>query len=107
MELDTVPDHLLVLGGGYIGLEFGQLFRRFGSRVTIIQSAGQLLTREDTDIAEEVARILQEDGVEVIWHAKALRVGQSNGLRAARPVDIQIQDNAHRICTRRWPAAFD
>ena len=59
MELDSVPEHLLILGGGYIGLEFGQLFRRFGSRVTIIQSAGQLLTREDPDIADEVAKILR------------------------------------------------
>src|ERR1039457_1833555 len=65
MELDMLPDHLLVLGGGYIGLEFGQLFRRLGSRVTIIQSAAQLLTREDPDIAEEVANILRQDGVEV------------------------------------------
>ena len=64
MELDAVPEHLLILGGGYVGLEFGQLFRRFGSRVTIIQSAGQLLTREDPDIAEEVAKILRQDGVE-------------------------------------------
>src|ERR1019366_10050045 len=66
MELDAVPEHLLVLGGGYIGLEFGQLFCRFGSRVTIVQSAGQLLTREDPDIAEEVARILRQDGVEIV-----------------------------------------
>src|SRR5262249_847839 len=73
MELDTVPDHLLVLGGGYIGLEFGQLFRRFGSRVTIVQSGGQLLAREDSDIAEEVARILQQDSVDIILNAKALR----------------------------------
>ncbi len=51
MELDTVPEHLLVLGGGYVGLEFGQMFRRFGSRVTIVQSGDQLLNREDPDIA--------------------------------------------------------
>src|SRR6266536_408436 len=79
MELDAVPGHLLVLGGGYIGLEFGQLFRRFGSRVTIIQSAGQLLTREDPDIAEEVAKILREDGVGIVLNAKATRVSQANG----------------------------
>ena len=76
MELDTVPDHLLILGGGYIGLEFGQLFRRFGSRVTVIQSAGQLLTREDPDIAGEVAKILQQDGVEVLLKARAIHVRQ-------------------------------
>ena len=76
MELDTVPDHLLILGGGYIGLEFGQLLRRFGSRVTIIQSAGQLLTREDPDIAGEVAKILQQDGVEVLLKARAIHVRQ-------------------------------
>jgi pyruvate/2-oxoglutarate dehydrogenase complex dihydrolipoamide dehydrogenase (E3) component len=79
MELDAVPEHLLVLGGGYIGLEFGQLFRRFGSRVTIVQSAGQLLTREDPDIAEEVAKILQQDGVEILLNAKTTRVNQADG----------------------------
>ena len=55
MELDAVPEHLLVLGGGYVGLEFGQLFRRLGSRVTIVQSGPQLLNREDRDIAERCA----------------------------------------------------
>ncbi|HEY5176009.1 MAG TPA: mercuric reductase [Terriglobales bacterium] len=79
MELDTVPEHLLVLGGGYVGLEFGQMFRRFGSRVTIVQSGGQLLNREDPDIAEEVAKILQQDGVEILLNANANRVSQSDG----------------------------
>ena len=77
MELGAVPDHLLILGGGYIGLEFGQLFRRFGSRVTIVQSAGQLLTREDPDIAEEVTKILRQDGLEIVLGAKARRVEQA------------------------------
>ncbi len=78
MELDTVPEHLLILGGGYIGLEFGQLFRRFGSRVTIVQSDGQLLTGEDPDIAEEIAKILQQDGIEVLLNAKGTRVKKAN-----------------------------
>lgn len=77
MELDAVPDHLLILGGGYIGLEFGQLFRRLGSRVTIVQSARQLLRGEDPDIAEEVAHILQQDGVDVMLNSKATHVEQS------------------------------
>ena len=77
MELDHVPDHLLVLGGGYIGLEFGQLFRRLGSRVTIVQSANQLLTREDPDVAEEVTNIIRQDGVEVVLSARAVRVIQT------------------------------
>jgi pyruvate/2-oxoglutarate dehydrogenase complex dihydrolipoamide dehydrogenase (E3) component len=72
MELDSVPEHLLILGGGYIGLGFG-------SRVTIIQSAGQLLTREDPDVAEEVARILREDGIAIELKAKATRVSRSDG----------------------------
>jgi pyruvate/2-oxoglutarate dehydrogenase complex dihydrolipoamide dehydrogenase (E3) component len=77
MELDAVPDHLLILGGGYIGLEFGQLFRRLGSRVTIVQSARQLLMGEDPDIAEEVAHILQQDGVDVMVNSNATHVEQS------------------------------
>jgi pyruvate/2-oxoglutarate dehydrogenase complex dihydrolipoamide dehydrogenase (E3) component len=77
MELDTVPEHLLVLGGGYIGLEFGQLFRRLGSRVTIVHSRARLLTNEDSDIAEEVAAILKQDAIEVLLNAKAERVTET------------------------------
>jgi pyruvate/2-oxoglutarate dehydrogenase complex dihydrolipoamide dehydrogenase (E3) component len=76
MELEAIPDHLLVLGGGYIGLEFGQLFRRFGSRVTMVQSGRQLLTREDPDVAEEVRKILQQDGIDVLLNAKTTCVEQ-------------------------------
>jgi pyruvate/2-oxoglutarate dehydrogenase complex dihydrolipoamide dehydrogenase (E3) component len=77
MELDRVPEHLLVLGGGYIGLEFGQMFRRFGSRVTIVQRASRLLPREDPDVAEEIAGILAEDGVSVLLEATTTRVQQT------------------------------
>jgi pyruvate/2-oxoglutarate dehydrogenase complex dihydrolipoamide dehydrogenase (E3) component len=79
MELDALPEHLLVLGGGYVGLEFGQMFRRFGSLVTIVQSRGQLLSGEDPDIGQEVAKILQQEGVEVLLKAKAQRLSQSEG----------------------------
>jgi len=79
MELDAVPAHLLILGGGYIGLEFGQLFRRFGSRVTIVESGSQLLKKEDPDVAKEVAKIFQQDGIEVLLNAKAIRVRQAEG----------------------------
>jgi pyruvate/2-oxoglutarate dehydrogenase complex dihydrolipoamide dehydrogenase (E3) component len=77
MELEALPEHLLILGGGYVGLEFGQLFRRLGSRVTIVHSGGQLLTHEDPDIAQEITKILREDGIEIVLKAKANRVSQS------------------------------
>jgi pyruvate/2-oxoglutarate dehydrogenase complex dihydrolipoamide dehydrogenase (E3) component len=79
LELDRVPEHLLVLGGGYVGLEFGQLFRRLGSKVTIVQSGPQLLAREDADVAGEVAKILGEDGVEVLLNARAEHVDRAGG----------------------------
>ena len=85
MELDAVPEHLLVLGGGYIGLEFGQMFRRFGSTVTIVHSRAQLMAHEDADVAEEVARILREDGIEILLSAKAERTGSSG-----RKVQLQV-----------------
>jgi pyruvate/2-oxoglutarate dehydrogenase complex dihydrolipoamide dehydrogenase (E3) component len=77
MELDYLPQHLLVLGGGYIGVEFGQLFRRLGSTVTIIQRGPALLNREDPDIAAAVAQILREDGVTVLLDTDAVRVNQN------------------------------
>jgi pyruvate/2-oxoglutarate dehydrogenase complex dihydrolipoamide dehydrogenase (E3) component len=65
MELGEVPEHLVVLGGGFIGLEFAQMFRRFGAEVTIIERADQIAGREDEDVAEAITRILREDGIAV------------------------------------------
>lgn len=79
MELGEVPEHLLVMGGGYIGLEFGQMFRRFGSRVTIAQHGKQLLTGEDEDIADAIAAILKEDGIEILLEATPHSVSSSDG----------------------------
>jgi pyruvate/2-oxoglutarate dehydrogenase complex dihydrolipoamide dehydrogenase (E3) component len=79
MELAAVPKHLLVLGGGYVGLEFGQLFRRLGSKVTIVHSGGQLLTHEDADVAQEVAAILKQDGIEVLLNANGEGVKKAGG----------------------------
>jgi pyruvate/2-oxoglutarate dehydrogenase complex dihydrolipoamide dehydrogenase (E3) component len=79
MELDQPPQHLLVLGGGYIGLEFGQMFRRFGSRVTIVQRGPRLLAREDADVADAVAEILREDGIEVLLATAALATRSVDG----------------------------
>jgi pyruvate/2-oxoglutarate dehydrogenase complex dihydrolipoamide dehydrogenase (E3) component len=81
MELDIVPKHLLVLGGGYVGLEFGQMFRRFGSQVTIIQRGAHLLSREDDDVADAVADILREDGVEVLLKTTLLHAEQQDNGR--------------------------
>jgi pyruvate/2-oxoglutarate dehydrogenase complex dihydrolipoamide dehydrogenase (E3) component len=78
MELDAVPEHLIVLGGGYVGLEFGHMFRRFGSRVTIVQRRGQVLTREDPDVADKVAQILREDGIELLLNTQAVGVAQGS-----------------------------
>jgi pyruvate/2-oxoglutarate dehydrogenase complex dihydrolipoamide dehydrogenase (E3) component len=83
MELDSVPGHLLVLGGGYVGLEFGQMFRRFGSRVTVVQSGAQLLSGEDADVAAEVLAILKQDGIEVLLNSRGARVIKSS-------TDIQL-----------------
>src|SRR5262249_42155830 len=74
MELDELPEHLVILGGGYIGLEFGQMFRRFGSAVTIIDNASRLLMLEDEDVVDEVAAILRDDGITVLTSATPVRV---------------------------------
>jgi pyruvate/2-oxoglutarate dehydrogenase complex dihydrolipoamide dehydrogenase (E3) component len=76
MELDEVPEHLMVLGGGYVGLEFAQVFRRFGSEVTVVQRGPQLLAREDKDVADAVADVLRDDGIGVLLKTEALHAEQ-------------------------------
>ena len=74
MEQDTVPEHLLILGGGYEAVEFGQMFRRFGSAVTLIERGKHLLSREDEEISQAVESILREDGIAIETGANVVRV---------------------------------
>jgi pyruvate/2-oxoglutarate dehydrogenase complex dihydrolipoamide dehydrogenase (E3) component len=74
MELTEAPEHLVVLGGGYVGLEFGQMFRRFGSAVTVVQHGRHLLGDEDPDVAEEVHSLLQADGIEILLETSAANI---------------------------------
>jgi len=77
MELEELPEHLIVLGSGYIGLEFAQMFRRFGSRVTVIGQSEQILSQQDPDMASAVQTLLERDGIEFLLKAKVLRVERS------------------------------
>jgi len=79
LELDHAPQHLIVLGGGYVGLELAQAFRRFGSRVTIIERGPQLAGREDPDVADEVQRILSDEGIDIFLSAETRRVQGRSG----------------------------
>ncbi|MEW6731135.1 MAG: mercuric reductase [Acidobacteriota bacterium] len=107
MELNTLPDHLIVLGGGYIGLEFAQMFHRFGSQVTIVHRGKQLLSREDEDVAEEVRKILQEDGLEILLERSAIKVEKHNSeiLLTVKSIDgEQILSGSHLlVATGRIP----
>jgi pyruvate/2-oxoglutarate dehydrogenase complex dihydrolipoamide dehydrogenase (E3) component len=79
MELQEIPEHLIVLGGGYIGLEFGQMFRRFGSRVTIIHRGDQLLAREDNDVATALQKALEAEGIGFRLNASTSKVEKQQG----------------------------
>jgi pyruvate/2-oxoglutarate dehydrogenase complex dihydrolipoamide dehydrogenase (E3) component len=79
LELDYVPSHLIVIGGGYAGLELAQAYRRFGSDVTIIESGPQLMGREDIDVSMEMRRLLSDEGIEVVVEAELLRVQRRSG----------------------------
>lgn len=101
MELERLPEHLVILGGGYIGLEFGQMFRRFGSQVTIVQRGERLLTREDADVAEAVATILREDGITLFLNSSARQVERTdeNGIRLTveTPDGERVIDGSHLL----------
>ncbi len=79
MQLSEVPEHLLVLGGGYIGLEFGQMFRRFGSRVTVVHRSDHILPREDADVTQELQKALESEGIDFLLSTQATRVARQDG----------------------------
>lgn len=89
LELETIPQHLLVLGGGYVGLEFAQMFRRFGSEVTVIQSAEAILPNEDDDITTELRRCLESEGIKIHVGAKAIAL---RGTPGSVEVDVGLAD---------------
>jgi len=79
LELDYLPAHLIVLGGGYVGLELAQAYRRFGSRVTVIEHGPQLVSREDSDVANEMQQILAAEGIQLLLSATAFNVHGRSG----------------------------
>ena len=78
MQLTAVPEHLLILGGGYIGLEFGQMFRRFGSRVTVLHTGQQIVPREDPEIAAELQKALEAEGIQFLLNTRTTSVENKN-----------------------------
>src|SRR3989449_8692483 len=83
LELDYLPSHLAVLGGGYVGLEMAQAYRRFGSRVTVIEHGPQIMSREDPDVSEALQRILTDEGIRFLVGAEILRVQGRSGNEVA------------------------
>ena len=83
MNLDSLPRHLIVVGGSYIGLEFGQMFRRFGSEVTIVEMGPRLIQREDEDVSAAIEGIVEREGVNIRLNAKCIRVRNEDGQIAA------------------------
>jgi pyruvate/2-oxoglutarate dehydrogenase complex dihydrolipoamide dehydrogenase (E3) component len=108
LELDYLPSHLIVLGGGYVGLELAQAYRRFGSRVTVMERGPQLMSREDPDVAAEVQRILSDEGIQFLVGAETLdahgRSGEEVILRVrASSGEEQIAGSDILVATGRVP----
>jgi pyruvate/2-oxoglutarate dehydrogenase complex dihydrolipoamide dehydrogenase (E3) component len=112
MEVPDVPEHLLIIGGGYIGLEFGQMFRRYGSRVTVIHRGAQLLSREDSDVVEELQHALEAEGIVFHLNARPVRVEGKSGrsirlLAESRDGSTTIEATHLLVATGRRPNTDD
>ena len=107
MHVDTLPDHLVILGGSYIGLEFAQMYRRFGSRVTVLQRGPRLIGREDADVAEGVRKLLEDEGVTILLGVDSIAVAKSGERVQVRVVSngapIEIDASHFLIATGRRP----
>ncbi len=88
MEVDFLPEHLIIIGGSYIGLEFAQMYRRFGSKVTVVEMADRLIPRDDEDISQAVKEILENEGVDIRVNAECVTVGKDgDGVRVGLSCD--------------------
>ncbi len=90
MEVDVLPEHLVILGGSYIGLEFGQMYRRFGSEVTILEHGAHVISREDEDVSVAIREILESEGIRIVTGAEVAAV-------AARPGGIAVRYTANGV----------
>jgi len=91
MEVDSVPEQLLIVGGSYIGLEFAHMYRRFGSKVTVVEKAPKLLAREDDDVAAEIRAVLEREGIEIRTSAECMALKRKGGRIA---IEMECQDGA-------------
>jgi pyruvate/2-oxoglutarate dehydrogenase complex dihydrolipoamide dehydrogenase (E3) component len=107
MDVDTVPDHLVVLGGSYVALEFSQMYRRFGARVTIVERADRLIARDDEDVSAEIRRILELEGIVVHLGAKAVRVERSGGRLTLVTDTARIEGSHLLVAACRVPNTGD
>ena len=97
MDLDFVPEHLLIIGGSYIGLEFAAMYRRFGARVTVIERSNTLLPREDADVTAGIRAILEGEGVEIRTGAECISLGKSGGGGAGISVALDCGEGARSV----------
>jgi len=95
LDLDYVPEHLLIVGGNYIGLEFGQMFRRFGSKVTILERSGRIVSREDEDVSEELTKILEAEKITILTNVTTNGFKQKKGGKIT--ANIKIGDKEEKI----------
>ena len=98
LQLEEIPEHLLIVGGGYIGLEFGQMFRRFGSKVTLLEKSRRLMPKEDDDVCEVMSEIFKEDGIEILTEAEVTKFSNSANGKISVTVKLEGKESKH-TCT--------
>lgn len=95
LDLSKVPEHLLVIGGNYIGLEFGQMFRRFGSKVTILEKSSRIISREDEDVSDELTKLLEEEKIKILANSEAVQFRRT--AKGNISATIKTENKEHKL----------